>query len=193
MELLVWTREPQRQNTLRSDLNFRVIEAFARHGVTIPFPQQDVHLHAPALERAVGAWARRRFSPAELAAAEPARAKDDDPGELPELADEQQPAAWSDERLAALVARMRAPGGVAIADRRHLLSTYPRSFVGREAVAWLRRHAGLTRDEALAVGRLLVERRMAHHVLDEHGFEDGGLFYRFYADEVASAPQARRA
>jgi small-conductance mechanosensitive channel len=193
LELLVWTRDPRRQSVLRSDLNFRVIEAFARHDVTIPFPQQDMHLHAPALERAVTAWARRTFSPEELEAAAAAGLKGDDPGELPELPDDHVPAAWTPARLAALVERMRSPGGVPIADRRHLFTTHRRSFVGTDAVAWLREREGLTREEALTVGRLLVERRLVHHVLDEHEFEDASLFYRFYADEAEDRPRARRA
>jgi hypothetical protein len=43
---------------------------------------------------------------------------------------------------------------------------------------------GLTREEATGVGRRLVEAGLLHHVLDEHGFEDARLFYRFYADEA---------
>jgi small-conductance mechanosensitive channel len=186
LTLLVWTREPERQNQLRSDLNFAVFEAFARHGVTIPFPQQDVHLHAPSLERALTAWARRHFSAEELAAAEPPRIKGDVPEALPELVEERPPSAWTERELGELVERMRGPDGVAIADRRHLLTVYARCFVGADAVAWLRRHGRLTRDEAVLVGRLLVERRIIHHVLDEHDFEDANLFYRFYADEAPS-------
>lgn len=186
MELLAWTRTPERQLELRSDLSFAVFEAFGRHGVTVPFPQQDVHLHAPALERAVTAWTRRTFSAEELATAE-ALAADGRSAELPELPEDRPTTRWSDTDLAALVARMRGSDGVPIADRRYRLATYPRSFVGREAVAWLCRHVGLTRDEALAVGRLLVARRLAHHVLDEHDFEDAGYYYRFRADE-AGAP-----
>jgi small-conductance mechanosensitive channel len=188
MTLFVWTRDPARQNALRSDLNFAIFDAFARHGVTIPFPQQDVHLHAPALERAATAWARRHFTPEELAAAEP---RGDAPGAeaLPAVVEERTWSDWTDGEIAELAERMRGPGGVAIEDRRHLLTTYPRTFVGSEAATWLRERLGLTRDEALAVGALLVERRLVHHVLDEHGFEDGNLFYRFYADE----PPARLA
>ena len=183
MTLLVWTRDPARQSRLRSDLNFAIFDAFARHAVTIPFPQQDVHLHAPALERVATAWARRHFAPEELAAATQADAADV-ADTLPELVEERAPSTWSDAEIEALVDRMRAPGGVAIEDRRHLLTTYPRTFVGSEAVTWLRERLGLTRGEAVQVGTLLVERRLAHHVLDEHGFEDGNLFYRFYADEL---------
>ena len=85
--------------------------------------------------------------------------------------------------LEALVMRMRAADGVAIADRRHLFSTYPRCFVGSEAVEWLVRHEDLSRGEALQLGQRLVERGIIHHVLDEHPFRDGAFFYRFYADE----------
>jgi small-conductance mechanosensitive channel len=190
MELLVWTREPRRQHQLRSDLNFAILDGLARHGVAIPFPQQDVHVHAPALERALGAWARRTFSAEELAAAHPADGSRRPFDALPDVVDDRPRIAWSDAELAALVERMRGPQGVAIQDRRHLLKTYPRTFIGSEAVAWLRRHANLTRCEALAVGRLLVERRVLHHVLDEHDFEDAAFFYRFYADEPSE--QRRR-
>jgi hypothetical protein len=187
LELLVWTREPRRQAVLRSDLGFEIFESFARHGITIPFPQQDVHLHAPALERAAVAWARRTFTPDELAEAEVATATGPKGDDLPEIVEEGTPATWSHDDLVALASRMRGRGGVAIADRRHLLTAYRRAFVGSEAVAWLRREANLTRDEALSVGRLLVERRLVHHVLDEHAFEDEGYFYRFYADEEGIA------
>jgi small-conductance mechanosensitive channel len=193
MTLFVWTRDPARQNRLRSDLNFAIFDAFARHAVTIPFPQQDVHLHAPALERVATAWARRHFTPDELAAAE-SRGGGGAADPLPELLEERTPSTWSDVEIADVVERMRGPGGVAIEDRRHLLTTYPRTFVGAEAVAWLRDRLGLTRDEAVQVGTLLVERRLVHHVLDEHGFEDGNFFFRFYADEppVPSARGDRR-
>jgi hypothetical protein len=74
---------------------------------------------------------------------------------------------------------MRAPDGVAIRDRRHLFSVYPACFVGREAVDWLADQEGLSRDEAVTLGAVLVERGLVRHVLDEHGFEDAHLFYRF--------------
>lgn len=45
MELAVWTREfAQNPRQFRSDLNFAVDAAFRRHGITIPFPQRDVHV-----------------------------------------------------------------------------------------------------------------------------------------------------
>src|SRR6185369_1711800 len=115
LDLLVWMRDPRRQGQLRSDLGFEIFESFARHGITIPFPQQDVHLHAPALERAAVAWARRTFTPQELAAAEAATATGPKADDLPEIVEERTQAAWSHEDLVALASRMRDRGGVAIA------------------------------------------------------------------------------
>jgi hypothetical protein len=83
-----------------------------------------------------------------------------------------------------LIAEMRGANGLAIQDRRHLLSTYPKCFVGTEAVEWLMRARDLTRDEAVHLGQTLVDRGIIHHVLDEHPFRDGHYFYRFYADEL---------
>jgi hypothetical protein len=57
-------------------------------------------------------------------------------------------------------------------------------------VDWLVRHEGIGRERAVALGRMLVDHDLLHHVLDEHGFEDGGFFYRFYADERAVARPA---
>jgi hypothetical protein len=74
---------------------------------------------------------------------------------------------------------MRGAGGVELADRRHLLTVHPRCFVGSEAVSWLAAREGLTRAEAVAAGRRLVELGLVRHVLDEHDFEDARLFYRF--------------
>jgi hypothetical protein len=54
----------------------------------------------------------------------------------------------------------------------------------------------LTREEAARAGRRLVEAGLLHHVLDEHGFEDARLFYRFTADEAepdSAPPQASAA
>jgi potassium-dependent mechanosensitive channel len=45
-ELLVWTAVPNRQFLLKSDLNFRIFEAFRRRQIEIPFPQQDLHLRS---------------------------------------------------------------------------------------------------------------------------------------------------
>jgi small-conductance mechanosensitive channel len=51
LELRVWIKDPQEGiNNIRSDLNLGIWEAFKQAGITIPYPQRDVHL------RKVGDW-----------------------------------------------------------------------------------------------------------------------------------------
>lgn len=184
-ELLVWTADPRNQGRLVSDLNIRILSALRAAGIQIPFPQRDLHLRSPSLETALVAWTRRNLPEAleeEATAVECTRA-DPAPDELSELGPED----WSDADLAAVAEKMRGPMGVPVADRRHLLSVYRRCFVGSEAVDWLADHAGLTRSEAVAVGQRLVDLGCIRHVLAEHGFRDGHLFFRFREDEAEAA------
>jgi hypothetical protein len=95
------------------------------------------------------------------------------------------PEEWSDEDLRGVAEKLRGPAGVPVLDRRHLLTTYRRCFVGSEAVDWLADYAGLTRAEAVVVGQRLVDQGRVRHVLGEHGFRDGHYFYRFREDEAA--------
>jgi small-conductance mechanosensitive channel len=187
-ELEVWTRDPRGQQDLRSDVGYRIEAALRHHGVTIPFPQRDLHLRSPELAELLVALGRRHFSEEELAAARArVRAAAGANGQGPDvaaLAAEIGPRVWDDAALDALLGRMREPGGLEVADRRHLLTVYPRCFVGREAVDWMERREGLVREEAVRVGQKLVERGAIHHVLDEHPFRDGNFFYRFHADEA---------
>jgi hypothetical protein len=183
----VWTRDPRHQKDLVSDLNYR-IEADLRHrGITIPFPQRDLHLRSPELAELLTALASRHFSDAELAAARvalEARRASDGAGDAGVV---RAVRTWDDEGLTALTARMRAPGGLTIRDRRHLLTIYPRCFLGREAVDWLVAREGLARNEAERLGQRLVECGVIHHVLDEHPFLDGNYFYRFRDDDPGAA------
>lgn len=92
------------------------------------------------------------------------------------------------EKLAAIdieawVKAMREPGGLEIKDRRHRLNLYPCCFVGSEAVEWVMRTQNCTREEAINIGQLLVDREIIHDVTDEHPFQDDFFFYRFYTDE----------
>jgi small-conductance mechanosensitive channel len=48
--LLVWTSEPRRQYEIKSDLNFRIEALLRERGVTVPFPQRDLHLSGESLE-----------------------------------------------------------------------------------------------------------------------------------------------
>jgi potassium efflux system protein len=186
-ELLVWTRDPRIQYRLISDLNYRIESSLRRHKVHIPFPQQDLHLRSPQLEKLLNAWSRRTFTEAELSGTngqDGMSSPAEEPGVPQGFEDELSPRSWSDEQLDALVTRMRGADGLTVADRRHLFTVYPACFVGREAVDWMTRALGLSRQEAVEVGQLLVDRGVVHHVLDEHGFIDANLFYRFRTDQT---------
>ena len=66
--------------------------------------------------------------------------------------DDLGPRGWGDEEFHTLLGRMRGPGGVPVVDRRHLFTVYRKCFVGREAVDWVVRTSGLTREEAVIAG-----------------------------------------
>lgn len=53
-ELLVWTALPNRQFLLKSDLNFRIFEAFQQRQIEIPFPQRDLHLRSVEMTPELG-------------------------------------------------------------------------------------------------------------------------------------------
>jgi small-conductance mechanosensitive channel len=174
--LHVWTRDPRSQFRLISDLNYRIEDAFRHAGIAIPFPQRDLHLRSPQIDRLLAAWSpadagepANGRSPTPLPCSEPLTAFDDDIESAP----------WTDEELGALVDRMRQPGGVVVADRRYLLTNYPSCFVGREAVDWMVHSLEVSRDDARVLGQMMLERGFIHHVLDEHDFKDGRFFYRF--------------
>jgi len=181
-ELLVWTAEPRSQFRLISDLNFQIVLALRRAAIQIPFPQRELHLRSPKIETLLTAWGRHHlgvdgFDEPEAPLTSSLSVDD---------VEERGPASWSDERVDAVVTRMRGPSGIAVIDRRHLLKIYPRCFVGREAIDWLMQHEDLTRSEAIDFGEQLIRRGVIHHVLDEHGFKDGSFFYRFLVDEETS-------
>ena len=190
-DLLAWTRDPRIQFRLISDLNYRIEANLRRARIQIPFPQRDLHLRSPELEHVLRAWSQRNFTTAELAAPVDGGASPEPAEAAPDGAyvfeDDLGPRSWSDAEIKALVSRMRGPGGVSVSDRRHLLTLYPQCFVGREAVDWMCRALGLTREEAVMGGQILMDRGTIHHVLDEHGFKDGNFFYRFRGDEEAKA------
>ena len=45
-DLLVWIADPPRQYFVISDLNFAIVRAFRTRGITIPFPQRDLHVRS---------------------------------------------------------------------------------------------------------------------------------------------------
>ncbi|HZO14493.1 MAG TPA: mechanosensitive ion channel domain-containing protein [Polyangiaceae bacterium] len=51
-ELAVWLNDPAREPQILSELRFAIDDAFRKRGISIPFPQRDVHLHE--VKRAAG-------------------------------------------------------------------------------------------------------------------------------------------
>jgi small-conductance mechanosensitive channel len=47
-ELLFWCPEPRHMNTVKSDVNFAIYQAFTAEGITIPFPQRTIRVVAGA-------------------------------------------------------------------------------------------------------------------------------------------------
>jgi small-conductance mechanosensitive channel len=182
-ELLVWTRDPKNQFTLISDLNYRLEAELERHGLRIPFPQLDVHIRTPERWDPAGAIGRET-TPLEPRRAPP-RPAPHVPGEASR--EERSPEDWTVAELEDTLARLRGEGGVPLADRRHWLRVHRDCFVGSEAVDWLMKHEGLTRNEACVLGERLVELGRIRHVLDEHGFLDGHFYYCF---ETSRRPRA---
>jgi Domain found in Dishevelled, Egl-10, and Pleckstrin (DEP) len=88
------------------------------------------------------------------------------------------PPRWDIERFRALA---RGAGGLQIEDRQYMGTTYPRCFIGADAVRWMQsqKHSA---NEAICMGQRLIDLSILHHVVDGHGFKDEKLFYRFYSD-----------
>jgi hypothetical protein len=180
-ELLVWTRDPKNQFTLVSDLNYRIEAELERHGVRVPFQQLDVHIRTPELAPAAEAFTAKLSGrdPVEPAPANGFARPHEPHAPIETSRDERSPEDWTLAELREVFERTRGEGGVARDDRRHWLRVYRECFVGAEAVAWWTLHEGLTRNEARVLGERLAELGWIRHVLDEHGFVDGELYYRF--------------
>ena len=93
-------------------------------------------------------------------------------------------ASFDDADLEALKTRLK--GVLDIRDRKYGFpsKTYPKCFVGREAVARLVQD-GIAMDEedAVRIGNMMLNAGVFHHVLDAHPFKNEELFYRFLSDE----------
>ena len=74
--------------------------------------------------------------------------------------------------------------GLDIRDRKWMLKTYPKCFVGSEMVIYLIKSKLVsTEKEAVTLGRLLVASNIIRHVTGDHDFKNEQLFYRFMDDE----------
>lgn len=55
LELRIWLTDPQEGvGNVRSDINLAIWRGFKAAGITIPYPQRDVHLHPPAASNDFG-------------------------------------------------------------------------------------------------------------------------------------------
>ena len=62
--------------------------------------------------------------------------------------------------------------------------TYPKCFVGSEAVAQLVEEGiAIDEEDAVRIGNMMLNAGVFHHVLDAHPFKNEELFYRFLSDE----------
>lgn len=86
-------------------------------------------------------------------------------------------------KLEKLVEEMRRNEGIEIKNRFYNIKKYPRCFVGSETVEWFKNKFNISTDEAIKLGQKLIDEKWIHHVTDDHQFENGNFFYRFYADE----------
>ncbi|MBO1348275.1 MAG: mechanosensitive ion channel [Hormoscilla sp. GUM202] len=170
--VVVFIRNPLSEPKVRT-LVYNQVEAYLRqYQIEIPFPQRSLQVNIPQFKELAATWQKQ---PAKGDLDYPDRVRDNDIPAPPVVQPEYD---WQ-----AIVSQMRGPSGVEIKDRRSNLKSFGKCFVGSEAVDWLMEHEKATREEAILIGELMVSERLIHHVLDEHGFNDGPLFYRFYADE----------
>ncbi|MGB0564123.1 MAG: mechanosensitive ion channel domain-containing protein [Spirulinaceae cyanobacterium] len=180
-ELLVWTVEPKEQQRLKSDLNYRIEANLRKYGIEVPFPQRDLNVRSPHLQTLVNTMLQKQG--VELPP-EPTPSSEDNSLAFLDVAPETSTIEqFSSRDIEQLVATMRGPEGIAIEERRYRFNVYPRCFVGTEAVTWLMQHHDCCRESAVAIGQMLGDRGIIHHISDDHPFEDAYLFYRFYADE----------
>ncbi len=88
--------------------------------------------------------------------------------------------------LKELISVIRGDNGIEIKERRYRLKLYPDCFVGSELVDWMVTTLSIPPEKAVQIGQLLIEKKLIHHVHDEHSFKNEFLFYRFYCDEKNS-------
>ncbi|NES23488.1 MAG: mechanosensitive ion channel [Symploca sp. SIO3E6] len=188
-DLLVWTGEPKKQPRIKSDLNYFIVKSLNSHQIEVPFPQRDLNLRSPLLEKFINSW----FQQHELPLGNPTAINSDNrdeggkhPQEILTITSG-KPTLLENELakvdLEELVQGMREPGGVEIKDRYYRRNLYPACFIGAEAVEWLMQKQNCTLEVAIALGELLIARKIIHHVTDQQPFRDDYSFYRFYADE----------
>jgi len=93
-------------------------------------------------------------------------------------------ASFEDTDLEELTTRLKRV--LDIRDRKYGFpsKTYPKCFVGSEAVAQLiKGRIAVDEEDAVRIGNMMLNAGVFHHVLDEHPFKNEKLFYRLFSDE----------
>ncbi|XP_033738252.1 LOW QUALITY PROTEIN: uncharacterized protein LOC117325864 [Pecten maximus] len=93
------------------------------------------------------------------------------------------------DEYAKLVQDLKASG--LIKDHSKILTTYKRSFVGREFVDWVVKTKGLDRNVAVDMGQALIDKHFGHNVKSEEVFQDSpDKYYRLLEDDESTALNA---
>jgi Domain found in Dishevelled, Egl-10, and Pleckstrin (DEP) len=93
--------------------------------------------------------------------------------------DQQTMLAVNQISLTELTQRMRQQGGLRQRDCYRWLLRIPNSFSGKDVADWIAATYTLGRDDAVLLAQRLVASNKIRHVLDEQGFIDGAVFYRY--------------
>ena len=94
---------------------------------------------------------------------------------------ERRPREWTEEEISNIAAEARQE--LEIRDRSYRWTTYQDCFVATQLTDWfiVKEHAA-DRDEAVSLGKQLVEHLHIVHVCRDHDFKDQYLFFRFMQD-----------
>jgi potassium-dependent mechanosensitive channel len=174
-ELLVWTGEPKKQFILKSDLNYRIEEALRRHQLKVPFPQRDLHLRSPNLDLLITTLLQQY-------GVKPTENKVEKENKLEELSSFPEETNISFDtlntgKIEQIMTLMRE--NVEIKERRYRLKNYDNCFISSEAIDWLMESQNWTREEAIEMGQMLIDRGIIKNITDNQNFEDGYYLYSF--------------
>jgi len=94
-------------------------------------------------------------------------------------------AIFSYDELCHVAKRLRASkGGIEIQDRRVVIHTFPKTFIASEAVKWMEKNLGFTKEQAIFFGQLMATRELTHHTIARGlKFTDSPDFWRFQIHE----------
>ncbi len=171
--VVAFVQDPLKEPKVRTHLYNQIEKYLKQYNIHIPYPQQDLHLKTPKISPIIKTWLKANDSDYEQE--KTLLEVSQNPVNPPQVREEYD---WN-----AIVTAMREENGVEIKDRRFQFKVFYQVFLGSDAVNWLMKYEKSTREEAILIGKIMVQQGIIHHVLDEHDFKDEPLFYRFYEDE----------